>query len=139
MVQQAGCISPHNIHSRRHRPAHVLLVDDDPALLEALAGTLQLRLGHFTLDTCDTGMKALARVTAKHYDTIITDVNMPGMNGLEFLTQVRQVRPKVLHVIPLGPMAQYLFTTIRLLPFPHRWIAPARYQAAARQSSPEAL
>jgi YesN/AraC family two-component response regulator len=93
MVQQAGGISPHNIHSRRHRPAHVLLVDDDHALLEALAGTLQVRLGHFTLDTCDTGMKALARVTEKHYDTIITDVNMPGMNGLEFLTQVKQVRP----------------------------------------------
>src|SRR6476619_6750335 len=93
MLQQARGISSHNIHSRRHRPAHLLLVDDDPALLEALAGTLQLRLGHFTLDTCDTGMKALARVTAKHYDTIITDVNMPGMNGLEFLTHVRQVRP----------------------------------------------
>jgi CheY-like chemotaxis protein len=118
MVQQAGCISPHNIHSRRHRPAHVLLVDDDPALLEALAGTLQLRLGHFTLDTCDTGMKALARVTAKHYDTIITDVNMPGMNGLEFLTQVRQVRPKVLHVIPLGPMAQYLSPLFASYHFP---------------------
>jgi len=68
-------------------------VDDDHALLEALAGTLQGRLGHFTLDTCDTRNEGVSRVTAKHYDTIITDVNMPGMNGLEFLTQVRQVRP----------------------------------------------
>lgn len=68
-------------------------MDDDPVLLEALTGTLQVRLGHFTLDTCDTGMKGLARVTAKHYDTIITDLNMPGMDGLEFITQVRQARP----------------------------------------------
>ena len=92
MVEHAGSISPLT-HPRGLRSAHLLLVDDDPALLEALSGTLQLRLGHFTVETCDTAMKALACVTAKQYDTIISDVNMPGMSGLEFLTLVRQVRP----------------------------------------------
>ena len=84
MVEQAGDTSPHNFHSRRTSPAQLLLVDDDPALLEALAGTLQNRLGHFTLETSDTGTKALDRVTTKPYDTIIADVNMPGMNGIQF-------------------------------------------------------
>jgi YesN/AraC family two-component response regulator len=92
MVEHAGSISLPT-HPRGLRSAHLLLVDDDPALLEALSGTLQLRLGHITVDTCDTAMKALACVTAKQYDTIISDVNMPGMNGLEFLTLVKQVRP----------------------------------------------
>jgi YesN/AraC family two-component response regulator len=93
MVEQAAGSSPHHIHPRRLRRAEVLLVDDDPACLEALAGTLQHRLGHFTLDTSDTGTKALDYVTTKHYDTIIADVNMPGMNGIHFLRRVRQLRP----------------------------------------------
>lgn len=81
-------------HQRHSRSAHLLLVDDDPALLEALSGTLHNRLGHFTVDTCDTAMTALASVAAKHYDTIISDVNMAGMNGLQFLTRIRQIQPQ---------------------------------------------
>lgn len=92
-MEPARDTSPHNLHSRRSSPAQLLLVDDDPACLEALAGTLQHRLGHFTLDTSDTGTKALDYVTTKHYDTIIADVNMPGMNGIHFLRRVRQLRP----------------------------------------------
>ena len=95
MVKQANHISAHNIHPCRPSPARILLVDDDPALLEALWGTLQNRLDHFRLDTCDTAMKALDCVTARHYDTIISDIKVPGINGLEFLTQVRQIRPLV--------------------------------------------
>ena len=64
MLEPAGSISQPANH---RKPAHVLLVDDDPALLEALSGTLQNRLGHFILDTCDTGMKALECVAARHY------------------------------------------------------------------------
>ncbi|HET7057103.1 MAG TPA: response regulator [Nitrospiraceae bacterium] len=91
MAEHAGSLFP--THPRRLRSAQLLLVDDDPALLEALSGTLQLRLEHVTVDTCDTAIKALAYATDKQYDTIISDVNMPGMNGLEFLTLVRQVQP----------------------------------------------
>ena len=93
MVEQAAGVPLHNRHPRRPRPAQLLLVDDDAALLEALAGTLQSRLGHFALDTCETGMKALDRVTAKHYDTIIADMNLPDMQGIEFLRRVRQLQP----------------------------------------------
>ena len=95
--------TPHNRRpSMKPRSANVLLVDDDHALLEALSGTLQLRLGHFTLDTCDTGMKALASVTTTHYDTIITDVRMPGMSGLEFLTRVKEAQPQTPVVLISG-------------------------------------
>jgi DNA-binding NtrC family response regulator len=74
--------------------SHVLLVDDDPALLDALSGTLQARFGHFTLDTCESGTQALELAKQRPYDTIIVDVNMPQMNGLQFLAEVKQVQPK---------------------------------------------
>jgi DNA-binding NtrC family response regulator len=90
MVAPAGTMSP---GGSRRQPARLLLVDDDPVLLHALSGTLANRLGHYLLDTCDTGIRALECVATHHYDTIISDVNMPGMNGLEFLIQAKRVRP----------------------------------------------
>jgi DNA-binding NtrC family response regulator len=75
--------------------SHLQLVDDDPALLDALWGTFNTRFGHYTLDVCDSGARGLELAKQQHYNTIIVDVNMPGMSGLEFLTQVKQVQPEV--------------------------------------------
>jgi CheY-like chemotaxis protein len=72
--------------------SRLLLVDDDPALLLALSGTLQNRLGPCTVDACESGMQALDLVKAHPYDTIISDVRMPGMNGWQFLRAVKQSR-----------------------------------------------
>lgn len=74
--------------------AHLLLVDDDPALLDALSGTLESRLRHIKVDTCDSGAKAVELVRGRGYDTIIVDVNMPNMDGLQLLTAVKQLRPE---------------------------------------------
>src|SRR5437762_182117 len=74
--------------------SRLLLVDDDPALVLALSGTLQIRLGYFTIDTCQTGMSAFDCITATPYDLIISDVSMPKMNGVQVLGAVKQVRPR---------------------------------------------
>ena len=91
-----------------HASSRLLLVDDDPALLEALSGTLQNRLGHYTLHTSQTGMKALECVKASPYDAIITDWNMPGMSGLQLLEAVKQVRPQTPVVLISGHADQTL-------------------------------
>lgn len=69
-----------------------LLVDDDPALLLALSGLLQNRLGPCTVDACESGMQALDFIETHTYDTIISDVTMPGMDGLQFLRAVKTSR-----------------------------------------------
>lgn len=71
-------------------PSRLLLVDDDPALLLALSGTLQIRLNPCTIDTCESGMQALEFVKTHTYATIISDVTMPDMNGWQFLRAVKQ-------------------------------------------------
>jgi two-component system, NtrC family, response regulator HydG len=71
----------------------VLIVDDDPALLEALPGVLQLRMSGVSVDTADTAAAALDRIALRDYDAIITDIKMPGMNGLELLVEIRTRRP----------------------------------------------
>src|SRR5881296_1233151 len=72
---------------------HVLIVDDDPALLQALPEALQMRIAGLTVDTADSGAAALDRIAARDYDAIVTDVKMPGMDGLELLAEIRTHRP----------------------------------------------
>lgn len=93
MVDQFVNLSQRDARATRGL-AHLLLVDDDPALLDALSGTLRSRLRHITLDTCDSGTKALDLVRGSGYDTIIVDFNMPNMNGLQLLTAVKELRPE---------------------------------------------
>src|SRR3989441_6093577 len=71
----------------------VLIVDDDLALLQALPEALRLRMPGVTVDTADSGVAALDRIAARDYDAIVTDIKMPGMDGLELLAEIRTHRP----------------------------------------------
>src|SRR5437879_8760917 len=73
--------------------ACVLIVDDDVALLQALPDTLRLRMDGVVVDTADSGAVALNRMDAQDYDAIVTDIKMPGMDGLELLAEIRTRRP----------------------------------------------
>jgi len=72
---------------------HVLIVDDDPALLQALPETLRLRMSEVTVDTAASAAAALDRITARDYDAIVTDIRMPGMDGLTLLAEILGRRP----------------------------------------------
>jgi DNA-binding NtrC family response regulator len=71
----------------------VLIVDDDLVLLEALPAALRLRMDGVTVDTADSAAAALDRIAAEDYDAIVTDIKMPGMNGLALLAELRTHRP----------------------------------------------
>src|SRR5712664_2395449 len=72
---------------------HVLIVDDDPALLQALPEALRMRMTGLTVDTAQSGAVALGQITARDYDAIVTDIKIPGMDGLELLAEIRTHRP----------------------------------------------
>src|SRR5207253_9259756 len=71
----------------------VLIVDDDSALLQALPETLRLRMSGVTVDTADSAAAALDRIAAHDYDAIVTDIRMPGMDGLALLAEILAHRP----------------------------------------------
>src|SRR6266705_470872 len=73
--------------------SRILIVDDDRALLQALPQTLYLRMQDITVDTCDSAQKAIQLIQEHDYDAIVSDVKMPGMDGLELLTHIRELRP----------------------------------------------
>src|SRR5437660_2061568 len=71
----------------------VLIVDDDPALLQALPETLRLRMNGVRVDTADSAVGAPERISAREYDAIGTDIKMPGMDGLTLLAEILARRP----------------------------------------------
>jgi DNA-binding NtrC family response regulator len=80
----------------------VLIVDDDLALLEALPEALRLRMGGVTVETADSAAAALERVAQQEYDAIVTDIKMPGMDGLALLDEIRTRRPDTPTLIITG-------------------------------------
>jgi two-component system, OmpR family, phosphate regulon sensor histidine kinase PhoR len=73
--------------------ARILIVDDDEALLEALPEALRLRIDGIAIDTAGSALDALERIRDVDYDAIVSDIKLPGMDGLELLTEIKQLRP----------------------------------------------
>jgi two-component system sensor histidine kinase/response regulator len=84
------------------KPLSVLIVDDDLALLEALPEALRLRMGGVTVETADSAATALDRLAGQDYDAVVTDIRMPGMDGLKLLEEIRNRRPDTPTLIITG-------------------------------------
>ncbi|HEY7123778.1 MAG TPA: hybrid sensor histidine kinase/response regulator [Ktedonobacterales bacterium] len=71
----------------------LLIVDDDLALLQALPEALHLRMEGLQIATAESALTALEMVAQTDYDAIITDIKMPGMDGLTLLRKIKEMRP----------------------------------------------
>ena len=74
--------------------SRVLIVDDDAALLEALPDALKLRMDNVNVDVCDSATCALDFIQRTDYDAIVSDIKMPGMDGLALLLELKTRRPQ---------------------------------------------
>ena len=72
---------------------NVLLVEDDRALREALADTLVLA-GH-AFHAVASAEEALLAVVAEPFSLVVSDVNMPGMDGHQLLSRLRACQPQL--------------------------------------------
>ena len=71
----------------------ILLVDDDLALLQALPHTISLRMSGVEVEIADSAEDALKLIQEHDYDTIVSDIKMPGMDGLDLLAHVSTLYP----------------------------------------------
>ena len=71
----------------------ILVVDDEAVIREGLQRTLDGE--RFSVETCKSGHAAIELLQDKDYDLIITDLKMPGMNGIEVLKAVKGLQPDV--------------------------------------------
>jgi signal transduction histidine kinase len=68
---------------------HVLLVDDEPNVLAGLQRKLHSEREFFVCETVDSGKAALKRIDQGGIDVIVSDVKMPGMDGIDLLTRLK--------------------------------------------------
>ncbi|GAB2191198.1 response regulator [Sessilibacter sp. MAH2] len=69
--------------------ARILIVDDSASMRNMVAATLQ-SAGHQIKDAAD-GQQALAVAKADRFDAVVTDLNMPVMNGIDLTKQLRAI------------------------------------------------
>jgi two-component system response regulator FlrC len=66
----------------------ILVVDDDPQMRSALKEAIR-KIGHGA-DVCENGLEAIGRIARTNYALVVTDMKMPGMDGLTLLREIRR-------------------------------------------------
>jgi two-component system, sensor histidine kinase and response regulator len=82
------------------RPARLLVVDDEPAQRKALCDTLRTE-GYDTAGFA-TGQSALDALRPGHFDLLLTDLAMPGMDGIALLKAAQRVDPDLVGIVMTG-------------------------------------
>jgi PAS domain S-box-containing protein len=78
----------------------ILLVDDEPDILRVLS--ISLRADGYQVRTAGGGEEALAIFARETPELVITDIKMPGMNGIEVLREVKNINPETEVIIITG-------------------------------------
>ena len=78
----------------------VLVVDDEETIRELLAKTLAL--AEYDVDLSTDGRAALERLRIIPYDLLITDLKMPGVDGLTVIKEARRLKPDIPVIIITG-------------------------------------
>jgi two-component system response regulator HupR/HoxA len=90
-------------------PDAVLLVDDEPALLEIFAAILQR---HFEVTSANNAQEAEAWLRRKTFKVILADHLMPKETGLDFLTRMRVEFPQVQRILATGNMTPEMMRVV---------------------------
>ena len=79
---------------------NILIVDDDLGMCETLADILDDK--GFEVGVAYDGREAIKTMGQGHYDLILIDIMMPGMNGVEALQEIKTINPNAMTIIMTG-------------------------------------
>jgi CheY-like chemotaxis protein len=98
----------------------VLHVDDELGLLKVAKQCLEMQ-GPFHVDTADSVEEALARLGKEKYNVIVSDYQMPGKDGLEFLKELREKGNAIPFIMFTGKGARARGLFVTQLAFSHAY------------------
>ncbi len=78
----------------------ILILDDEPIVCRRLRPSLEK--SGYEVETFIRSDEALERVRQKHFDVIITDIKMEGLDGLGFLAEVKKLSPGTEAIVITG-------------------------------------
>ena len=73
---------------KREKKLRLLVVEDEKKLCDMIAKSLHQ--AGYEVDTCNDGEEALEMICAEMYDLIVLDLNLPGMDGMDILRELRK-------------------------------------------------
>jgi DNA-binding NtrC family response regulator len=82
---------------------NILIVDDDRDTLELVKGILE-REG-FVAHCVESGEEALEKITERTFSLMITDLNMPGLNGLQLARKCLEIAPQMPIIMDTGAIS----------------------------------
>lgn len=82
------------------KPAGILIVDDEPTITRLVAQRLVGK--GYACVTCGSAAEAIERIGAGEFVLVISDINMPGMSGIELLAAVKKSRPEIAFIMLTG-------------------------------------
>ena len=80
----------------------VLIVDDDSHVLDGYRRLFRTQRTSWDMTFCDNGTQALELLRSQPFDVLVTDMQMPGMNGAELMAQAVDVAPGVARIVVTG-------------------------------------
>lgn len=88
------------VEERLDRP-RVLLVDDDELVLSALQSLFRLR-ADYDIHAETNPARAARLLGSKHFDVVISDFLMPGMDGIQLLETAAKLQPQAIRILLTG-------------------------------------
>lgn len=75
---------------QQHRAINILVVDDAKSMQDIIAFTIKSK--GYEYELANNGEMALQLARSKHFDLILTDINMPEMDGFSLTRELRQLK-----------------------------------------------
>jgi len=79
----------------------VLFVDDEPRILDGRRRMLRSMRHEWKMSFAETGQEALAILANQPFDVVVVDMRMPGMDGVQLLSEVRK-RHQIIRIVLSG-------------------------------------
>ncbi|MFQ5430200.1 MAG: response regulator [Phycisphaerae bacterium] len=99
----------------------ILFVDDEPNVLQGLKRLLRPMRREWEMTFCPSGPEALEKLAEARFDVIVSDMQMPGMDGAELLTRVMQQHPQVVRIVLSGHSS--MEATVKSVGVAHQFLA----------------
>jgi HD-like signal output (HDOD) protein len=99
----------------------ILFVDDEPSILDGLRDLLRRRRKEWHMVFALSGEAALLELRAAPYDILVSDMRMPGMDGLALLQRVQKEFPSVVRMVLSGHADTE--ASMRAIPLVHQYLS----------------
>lgn len=101
-------------------PMRMLFVDDEPNILEGLQDLLRRYRRKWDMVFVGSGQAALEEIDKGHFDVVVSDMRMPGIDGAELLRRIQETKPHIVRIMLSG--YSELESALRAVPVAHQFL-----------------